>query len=176
MSGSLSTVQCSGTSDFCQPLLPLWLIFAHLPIFYLESLAVSIDKKYESLRQPFLRIQGWPQNVTALILLHIGSNFEDSLKYCFILRFLSYSATSASRPPPCKMRRMLQVMCGSSAAQCTMQWISFTFLGFLQHWAWSVKLGWVKSHHLNGILTIHPWFIKIWNVLSSEKIRSGDTM
>ena len=62
------------------------------------------------------------------------------------------------------------------AAQCTMQWISFTFLGFLQHWAWSVKLGWVKSHHLNGILTIHPWFIKIWNVLSSEKIRSGDTM
>ena len=77
---------------------------------------MSIYLKYEPLRQSFTRIQGWPQNVTDLILLHIGSNFEDSLKYCFILRFLSYSATSASRPPPCKMGRMLQVMRGSSAA------------------------------------------------------------
>ena len=67
-------------------------------------------------------------------------------------------------------------MRGSSAAQCTMQWISFTFLGFLQHWAWSVKLGWGEESSLEWILTIHPWFIKIWNVLASEKIRSGDTM
>ena len=117
-------------------------------LYDLESYAVSIYLKYEPLRQSFPRIQGWPQNVTDLILLHIGSNFEDSLKYCFILRFLSYSATSASRPPPCKMGRMLQVMRGSSAAQCTMQWISFTFLGFLQHWAWSVKLGWGEESSL----------------------------
>ena len=154
----------------------LWIYFVISNLYDLESYAESIYLKYEPLRQSFPRIQGWPQNVTDLILLHIGSNFEDSLKYCFILRFLSYSATSASRPPPCKMGRMLQVMRGSSAAQCTMQWISFTFLGFLQHWAWSVKLGRGEESSLEWILTIHPWFIKIWNVLSSEKIRSGDTM